>query len=155
MRRSRAPGTLLAACLWLSLAGWLPAVPPDGEAPGAPEGTTTLATTATQPAGRDVHRTNGFVCERRTVTFRAASTSYMAQGKVVLGKQDCYECCQEYGLFSDGFESGDTGAWSSTLPKAGDGAEPQPDDSVTGGSGDGLEFQQATRREPCAINNSD
>lgn len=151
MRRSRAPGVLLLACLWLCLPAWLPAAAPESGAHAGPAAAAPATTVAPPVGERETRSTTGFVCERRTVGFAAASASFKAVGKVVLGKQDCYECCQEYGLFSDGFESGDTSAWSATVPSPGKGVQPDPYPPGDHDRGDAWTRQQGARREPCEI----
>jgi len=113
----------LLACTCLCLLAWpLAAEPEKSDQAGAETAAARtaavapVADTSPPPVVREVRRDNGFVCERRTVDFTAASTNYRAEGKVVVGKADCHECCQEYALLVDGFESGDTSAWSSTQP---------------------------------------
>jgi hypothetical protein len=113
----------LLACVWLSLLTWPLAAEPEEDDQAGAEAVAgqsaagkPVADTSPPPVAREARRDNGFVCERRTVSFTAASTSYRTEGKVVVGKADCHECCQEYALFADGFESGNTSAWSSTQP---------------------------------------
>jgi len=149
MTRSRAPGVLLLACLGLCLPAWLPAAASESGADAVPAAAAAAATVAPPITQHEARSTTGFVCEHRTVGFAAASASFKAVGKVVLGKQDCYECCQESGLLSDGFESGDTSAWSSTVPLLGKGAQPDPNRPANHDRGDAWTQQQGARREPC------
>lgn len=123
MRRSRAPSFLVLACVWLSVMAWPLAAEPESDDQASAEtsatrrtATTPAADDPTPPVVREVRRDNGFVCERRTVAVNAASTGFKVEGTIVLGKADCHECCQEYALLVDGFESGDTSAWSYTQP---------------------------------------
>lgn len=151
MTRSRAPGVLLLACLWLGLPAWLPAAASESGAHAVPAAAAATATVAPPITQHEARSTTGFVCERRTVSFAAASASFKAVGEVTLGKQDCHECCQEYGLFSDGFESGDTSAWSSTVPLLGKSAQPDPNPPADHDLGDAWTEQQGARRESCEI----
>ena len=122
MRRSRAPGVVLLvgvmACLLAMPAA--AALGDDGKAgaESAASGTSAAPGNAAAPATTEPHarRGRGFICERTTVAVEAGSASYTVKGSVAVRGATCQDCCQENILFNDGFEGGDTSAWSATVP---------------------------------------
>lgn len=122
MRRSRAPGVVLLVGVMACLLA-VPAAATlgdDGGAGGesAASGTSAAPGEAAAPATTEPHarRGRGFICERTTVAVEAGSASYTVKGTVAVGSATCEDCCQENILFNDGFETGNTSAWSATSP---------------------------------------